>query len=183
MERARPEVWDVLEDVIKEHLVLLNRAPTLHRLSIQAFEPVLVEGRAIQIHPLVCPPYNADFDGDQMPVHVPLSAEAQAEARILMASNRNLLLPKDGSPSVTPQKDVVLGVYYLTLIDEDDRKPSELKVFESQDAARLAYDVGAIQLHERIIVRMESGERLETTVGRCIFNEVLPRASGLSTLL
>ncbi|MGI6633102.1 MAG: DNA-directed RNA polymerase subunit beta' [Bacillota bacterium] len=174
VERARPEVWDVLEDVIKEHLVLLNRAPTLHRLSIQAFEPVLVEGRAIQIHPLVCPPYNADFDGDQMPVHVPLSAEAQAEARILMASNRNLLLPKDGSPSVTPQKDVVLGVYYLTLIDEDDRKPSELKVFESQDAARLAYDVGAIQLHERIIVRMESGERLETTVGRCIFNEVLP---------
>ena len=144
VERARPEVWDVLEEVIKEHLVLLNRAPTLHRLSIQAFEPVLVEGRAIQIHPLVCPPYNADFDGDQMPVHVPLSAEAQAEARVLMASNRNLLLPKDGSPSVTPQKDVVLGVYYLTLIDEDDRETKDLKPFESEDAAILAYDVGAI---------------------------------------
>lgn len=174
VERARPEVWDVLEDVIKEHLVLLNRAPTLHRLSIQAFEPVLVEGRAIQIHPLVCPPYNADFDGDQMPVHVPLSAEAQAEARILMASTRNLLLPKDGSPSVTPQKDVVLGVYYLTLIDEDDRDVRELRAFESEDAAILAYDVGAIRLHERILVRLQSGERLETTVGRCIFNQALP---------
>lgn len=174
VERARPEVWDVLEDVIKEHLVLLNRAPTLHRLSIQAFEPVLVEGRAIQIHPLVCPPYNADFDGDQMPVHVPLSAEAQAEARILMASNHNLLLPKDGSPSVTPQKDVVLGVYYLTLLDADDRKSSELKVFESEDAATFAYDVGAIKLHERILVRMGAGDRLETTVGRCIFNQILP---------
>jgi DNA-directed RNA polymerase subunit beta' len=174
VERARPEVWDVLEEVIKEHLVLLNRAPTLHRLSIQAFEPVLVEGRAIQIHPLVCPPYNADFDGDQMPVHVPLSAEAQAEARVLMASNRNLLLPKDGSPSVTPQKDVVLGVYYLTLIDEDDRETKDLKPFESEDAAILAYDVGAIRLHERILVRIHSGERIETTVGRCIFNQVLP---------
>jgi DNA-directed RNA polymerase subunit beta' len=174
VERARPEVWDVLEDVIKGHLVLLNRAPTLHRLSIQAFEPVLVEGRAIQIHPLVCPPYNADFDGDQMPVHVPLSAEAQAEARILMASTRNLLLPKDGSPSVTPQKDVVLGVYYLTLIDEDDRNIKELRAFESEDAAILAYDVGAIRLHERILVRLTSGERVETTVGRCIFNQVLP---------
>ncbi|NLA61049.1 MAG: DNA-directed RNA polymerase subunit beta' [Firmicutes bacterium] len=174
VERARPEVWDVLEDVIRDHLVLLNRAPTLHRLSIQAFEPVLVEGRAIQIHPLVCPPYNADFDGDQMPVHVPLSAEAQAEARILMASTRNLLLPKDGSPSVTPQKDVVLGVYYLTLIDEDDRNIKELRAFESEDAAILAYDVGAIRLHERILVRLTSGERVETTVGRCIFNQVLP---------
>ncbi|MGI6663241.1 MAG: DNA-directed RNA polymerase subunit beta' [Bacillota bacterium] len=174
VERARPEVWDVLEDVIRDHLVLLNRAPTLHRLSIQAFEPVLVEGRAIQIHPLVCPPYNADFDGDQMPVHVPLSAEAQAEARILMASTRNLLLPKDGSPSVTPQKDVVLGVYYLTLIDKDDRNIKELRAFESEDAAILAYDVGAIRLHERILVRLTSGERVETTVGRCIFNQVLP---------
>ena len=174
VERARPEVWDVLEDVIKDHLVLLNRAPTLHRLSIQAFEPVLVEGRAIQIHPLVCPPYNADFDGDQMPVHVPLSAEAQAEAKILMASNRNLLLPKDGTPSVTPQKDVVLGIYYLTLMDEDDRESKEFSAFESEDAAILAYEVGVIRLHERILVRLESGERVETTVGRCIFNQVLP---------
>ena len=174
VERAKPEVWDVLEEVIREHQVLLNRAPTLHRLSIQAFEPVLVEGRAIQIHPLVCPPYNADFDGDQMPVHVPLSAEAQAEAKILMASNHNLLLPKDGSPSITPTKDVVLGIYYMTLQEDDDRKPNELKAFASVDAATLAYDVGAVGLGERILVRMENGERMETTVGRCLFNQVLP---------
>jgi len=177
VERARPEVWDVLEEVIKEHMVLLNRAPTLHRLSIQAFEPVLVEGRAIQIHPLVCPPYNADFDGDQMPVHVPLSAEAQAEARILMASNHNLLLPKDGTPSITPQKDVVLGVYYLTLIDNDNRDVKELKRFESPDAAILAFEAGAIKLHERIVVRLRKDggtERIETSAGRCIFNSVLP---------
>jgi len=174
VERAKPEVWDVLEEVIKEHQVLLNRAPTLHRLSIQAFEPVLVEGRAIQIHPLVCPPYNADFDGDQMPVHVPLSAEAQAEAKILMASNHNLLLPKDGSPSITPTKDVVLGIYYLTREDADDRKESELPAFHSIDAATLAYDVGAIKLTERIVVRMEDGSRIVTTVGRCLFNQVLP---------
>ena len=174
VERARPEVWDVLEEVIKDHLVLLNRAPTLHRLSIQAFEPVLVEGRAIQIHPLVCPPYNADFDGDQMPVHVPLSAEAQAEAKILMASTRNLLLPKDGTPSVTPQKDVVLGIYYLTLIDEDGRDVKELRAFESEDSAIVAYDVGVIKLHERILVRLRSGDKVITTVGRVIFNEVLP---------
>ncbi len=174
VERAKPEVWDVLEEVIKEHQVLLNRAPTLHRLSIQAFEPVLVEGRAIQIHPLVCPPYNADFDGDQMPVHVPLSAEAQAEAKILMASNHNLLLPKDGSPSITPTKDVVLGIYYMTREDKDDRKESELPAFHSVDAATLAYDVGAIKLGERIIVRMDDGSRIVTTVGRCLFNQVLP---------
>ena len=174
VERARPEVWDVLEEVIKEHLVLLNRAPTLHRLSIQAFEPVLVEGRAIQIHPLVCPPYNADFDGDQMPVHVPLSAEAQAEAKILMASTRNLLLPKDGSPSITPTKDVVLGIYYLTLMDRDDKKPHELKAFASIDAAILAYQAGAVRLRERILVRLDPQHRVETTVGRCLFNQVLP---------
>ncbi|HHW18414.1 MAG TPA: DNA-directed RNA polymerase subunit beta' [Firmicutes bacterium] len=178
VERARPEVWDVLEEVIKEHPVLLNRAPTLHRLSIQAFEPVLVEGRAIQIHPLVCPPYNADFDGDQMPVHVPLSAEAQAEARILMASIHNLLLPKDGSPAITPTKDVVLGIYYLTL--EDDRTPLEnghLKAFASMDEAILAYETGNIKLHQKIELRLSQGDRTEritTTVGRCIFNQVLP---------
>ncbi|MGI6643035.1 MAG: DNA-directed RNA polymerase subunit beta' [Bacillota bacterium] len=174
VERARPEVWDVLEEVIKEHLVLLNRAPTLHRLSIQAFEPVLVEGRAIQIHPLVCPPYNADFDGDQMPVHVPLSVEAQAEAKILMASSQNLLLPKDGTPSITPQKDVVLGIYYLTLMDEDDRPAKDRKVFSNADEALMAYDTGIIGLHERIIVRVRDGTKTETTVGRCIFNQVLP---------
>ena len=175
VERAKPEVWDVLEEVIREHQVLLNRAPTLHRLSIQAFEPVLVEGRAIQIHPLVCPPYNADFDGDQMPVHVPLSAEAQAEAKILMASNRNLLLPKDGSPSITPTKDVVLGIYYLTVMDEDDRKEQELKAFNSPDAAILACDVKAITLREKILVRLDTGERVATTAGLCIFNQVLPQ--------
>ncbi len=174
VERARPEVWDVLEEVIKEHQVLLNRAPTLHRLSIQAFEPVLVEGRAIQIHPLVCPPYNADFDGDQMPVHVPLSAEAQAEAKILMASTQNLLLPKDGTPSITPQKDVVLGIYYLTLMDEDERPVLDLKAFGTADEALLAYDEGVIRLHDRIIVRLDERTRVETSVGRCIFHQVIP---------
>ncbi len=182
VERVRPEVWDVLEDVIKEHQVLLNRAPTLHRLSIQAFEPVLVEGRAIQIHPLVCPPYNADFDGDQMPVHVPLSVEAQAEAKILMASNRNLLLPKDGTPSITPQKDVVLGIYYLTLIDEDERPQNQLKAYGSMDEAILAHDQGAVKLHERILLRLHNDSadytRIETCVGRCIFNEVIPEKLG-----
>ncbi len=177
VERAKPEVWDVLEEVIKEHQVLLNRAPTLHRLSIQAFEPVLVEGRAIQIHPLVCPPYNADFDGDQMPVHVPLSAEAQAEAKILMASNHNLLLPKDGSPSITPTKDVVLGIYYLTMQEDDSKPDGELPAFQSIDAATLAYDVGAISLRERIRVRRDGHPGLTvTTVGRCLFNQALPEA-------
>lgn len=179
VERARPEVWDVLEEVIRDHPVLLNRAPTLHRLSIQAFEPVLVEGRAIQIHPLVCPPYNADFDGDQMPVHVPLSVEAQAESRVLMASTRNLLLPKDGSPSTTPTKDVVLGVYYLTMADEavrEDQGDSGRTALESPDAAILAYSVGAIGLHEMVEVRVRPGERIITTAGRCIFNEVLPES-------
>jgi len=182
VERARPEVWDILEEVIKEHPVLLNRAPTLHRLSIQAFEPVLIEGRAIQIHPLVCPPYNADFDGDQMPVHVPLSAEAQAEARVLMASTHNLLLPKDGSPSVTPTKDIVLGIYYLTLEKADPEGSSgnnrRLKIFSSMGEAILAYETGNVKLHEKILLRFsrngEQFERIETTPGRCIFNQVLP---------
>ena len=148
VERARPEVWDILEEVIKEHPVLLNRAPTLHRLSIQAFEPVLIEGRAIQIHPLVCPPYNADFDGDQMPVHVPLSAEAQAEAKILMASNHNLLLPKDGTPAVTPTKDIVLGIYYLTLTEDYDPEQVDDKnihrKFTSIDETIMAYETGNV---------------------------------------
>ncbi|HHY35459.1 MAG TPA: DNA-directed RNA polymerase subunit beta' [Firmicutes bacterium] len=175
VERARPEVWDILEEVIQDHPVLLNRAPTLHRLSIQAFQPVLVEGRAIQIHPLVCPPYNADFDGDQMPVHVPLSAEAQAEARILMMSVHNLLWPKDGTPVVTPSKDIVLGCYYLTLMDEKASEDGRIKSFANPDEAIMAYEHKAVKLHEKIRVRLENGEMLETSVGRVLFNEALPK--------
>ncbi|MFY9139136.1 MAG: DNA-directed RNA polymerase subunit beta', partial [Thermacetogeniaceae bacterium] len=175
VERARPEVWDVLEDVIKDHPVLLNRAPTLHRLGIQAFEPILVEGRAIQIHPLVCTGYNADFDGDQMAVHVPLSAEAQAEARILMLSAHNLLNPKDGRPVVTPTQDMVLGIYYLTL--EVDGEKGEGKVFRDKDEAIFAHESGYVGLHARIKVR-HNGQFMETTVGRLIFNEVVPHNMG-----
>jgi DNA-directed RNA polymerase subunit beta' len=171
VERVRDEVWDVLEDVIKEHPVLLNRAPTLHRLGIQAFEPILVEGRAIQIHPLVCTAYNADFDGDQMAVHVPLSAEAQAEARILMLSSNNILNPKDGAPVVTPTKDIVMGCYYLTL--EREGCKGEGRAFASPDEAVMAYQLGSVDLHARITVRW-GGRRLETTLGRVIFNERLP---------
>ncbi|HAA89864.1 MAG: DNA-directed RNA polymerase [Thermoanaerobacterales bacterium 50_218] len=175
VERMRNEVWDVLEDVIKEHPVLLNRAPTLHRLGIQAFEPVLVEGRAIQIHPLVCTGYNADFDGDQMAVHVPLSSEAQAEARILMLSSHNLLNPKDGSPVVTPTQDMVLGCYYLTLEKEGAR--GEGKIFCEPHEAIYAYESGVIDLHAKIKVRKD-GQLLETTPGRLIFNEVIPDELG-----
>jgi DNA-directed RNA polymerase subunit beta' len=172
VERVKPEVWDVLEEVIREHPVLLNRAPTLHRLGIQSFEPVLVEGRAIQIHPLVCTAYNADFDGDQMAVHVPLSAEAQAEARLLMLSTHNILNPKDGKPVTTPTQDMVIGCYYLTLEKPDDSVTE--KAFLSIDEARMAYDSGYITLHQRIRVRTGQYEYLSTTVGRLIFNEVLP---------
>lgn len=175
VERARPEVWDVLEDVIKQHPVLLNRAPTLHRLGIQAFEPILVEGRAIQIHPLVCTGYNADFDGDQMAVHVPLSAEAQAEARILMLSAHNLLNPKDGRPVVTPTQDMVLGCYYLTL--EVDGEKGEGKIFRDKDEAIFSHESGFVGLHARIKVR-HNGQLMETTVGRLIFNEVVPHNMG-----
>ncbi len=171
VERVRDEVWDVLEDVIKEHPVLLNRAPTLHRLGIQAFEPVLVEGRAIQIHPLVCTAYNADFDGDQMAVHVPLSAEAQAEARILMLSANNVLNPKDGRPVVTPTQDLVLGCFYLTL--EREGAKGEGRCFANPEEAIMAHETGVINLQARITVRM-NGQRLETTVGRLLFNEALP---------
>ncbi|HAI20930.1 MAG TPA: DNA-directed RNA polymerase subunit beta', partial [Clostridiales bacterium UBA8153] len=172
LERVKPEVWDVLEDVIKEHPVLLNRAPTLHRLGIQAFEPVLVEGRAIQIHPLVCTAYNADFDGDQMAVHVPLSAEAQAEARLLMLSVHNVLNPKDGTPVVTPTLDMVLGSYYLTVADTAS-PDGQLRAFGSTEEAMMAYELGHLRLHERIWVRV-NGRRLRTTVGRVIFNDQLP---------
>ncbi|GAW92101.1 DNA-directed RNA polymerase subunit beta' [Calderihabitans maritimus] len=171
VERVRNEVWDVLEEVIKEHPVLLNRAPTLHRLGIQAFEPVLVEGRALQIHPLVCTAYNADFDGDQMAVHVPLSAEAQAEARLLMLSTHNILNPKDGRPVVTPTQDMVIGCYYLTVIKPGAK--GEGKIFLNYEEAYLAYLHGAIDLQAKIKVRM-NGELVETTVGRLIFNKEAP---------
>ncbi|MGI5867179.1 MAG: DNA-directed RNA polymerase subunit beta', partial [Syntrophaceticus schinkii] len=175
VERARPEVWDVLEDVIKQHPVLLNRAPTLHRLGIQAFEPILVEGRAIQIHPLVCTGYNADFDGDQMAVHVPLSTEAQSEARILMLSAHNLLNPKDGRPVASPTQDMVLGCYYLTLEVEGAR--GEGKCFRDIDEALFAYESNVIDLHAVIKARY-NGKLMETTVGRLIFNQVIPPELG-----
>ena len=176
VERVRPEVWDILEEVIKEHPVLLNRAPTLHRLGIQAFEPVLIEGKAIQIHPLVCSPYNADFDGDQMAVHLPLSAGAQAEARLLMLSSNNILLPAYGNPVLTPTQDMVLGINYLT-IDKENAK-GEGKIFSSLDEVRIAYEAGYVELHA-IIKVMYKGGLLKTTPGRVIFNEVIPDALGL----
>ena len=151
VERSRPQVWDVLEDVIKEHPVLLNRAPTLHRLGIQAFEPVLVEGKALQIHPLVCTAFNADFDGDQMAIHVPLSAEAQAEARVLMLSANNILSPASGRPIVTPTQDLVIGAFYLT--EEVAGAAGEGRVFRHLWEALRAYDEGALSLHARITMR------------------------------
>ncbi len=172
VERVRPEVWDVLEEVIKEHPVLLNRAPTLHRLGIQAFEPVLSEGRAIKIHPLVCTAYNADFDGDQMAVHVPLSAEAQAEARLLMLSAHNILSTKDGKPVATPTQDMVLGSYYLTI--EKEGGLGEGRIFSNPNEAQLAYYHKELDLQAKIRVRMPEYGLVTTTVGRITFNEVLP---------
>lgn len=169
IERSESVVWDILEEVIDGHPVMLNRAPTLHRLGIQAFEPVLVEGRAIQLHPLVCTAFNADFDGDQMAVHVPLSIEAQTEARMLMLATNNILAPATGKPIITPSQDMVLGMYYLTIMKEDDE--SELRYFYNFEDAISAYETGVINLHEKIVVRDEKGERIETTVGRIIFNE------------
>ena len=183
VERLRPEVWDVLEDVIKEHPVLLNRAPTLHRLGIQAFEPILVEGRALKLHPLVCTAYNADFDGDQMAVHVPLSPEAQAEARFLMLSANNLLKPQDGKPVTVPTQDMVLGSYYLTLVKDGDK--GEGKVFSDVDEAMMAYKNGVVTLHARIKVRMykeidgvKQHKIINATVGQLIFNEHIPQDLG-----
>ena len=181
VEDVNPEVWDVLEDVIKGHPVLLNRAPTLHRLGIQAFEPVLVEGNAIKLHPLVCTAYNADFDGDQMAVHVPLSVESQAEARFLMLSPNNILAPKDGSPITTPSQDMVLGSYYLTM-EEDDAKGSGM-VFKDYNEMLLAYYNGKVHLHARVKVRVkldaqDSGRLVESTVGRFIFNKNIPQDLG-----
>jgi DNA-directed RNA polymerase subunit beta' len=171
VERGRPEVWDALENVIREHPVMLNRAPTLHRLGIQAFEPMLVEGEAIKIHPLVCAAFNADFDGDQMAVHVPLSPEAQLEARLLMWAPYNILSPANGSPVAAPSQDIVIGCYYLTREKAGQR--GDGMVFADMDEVRAAYDAGEVGLLARIKLRWH-GERLETTVGRVIFNEMLP---------
>ena len=183
VERGKPEVWDALETVIKGHPVLLNRAPTLHRLGIEAFEPILVEGRAIKLHPLVCTAFNADFDGDQMAVHLPLSVEAQAEARLLMLSANNLLKPQDGKPVTVPSQDMVLGSYYLT-IDRDTEKGSG-KVFRNEDEALMAYDEGVIGIHAPIKVRRSvvvDGETVtgivDATAGRLIFNQKIPQDLG-----
>ncbi len=183
VERVKNEVWDVLEEVIKEHPVLLNRAPTLHRLGIQAFEPVLVEGRALKLHPLVCTAYNADFDGDQMAVHVPLSAEAQAEARFLMLSANNLLKPQDGKPVAVPTQDMVLGSYYMTIVKDGSK--GEGKVFGSVDEAVMAYESGDITLHSKIKVRIRKefdgvvkSKIIDCTVGRLLFNDGIPQDLG-----
>ena len=169
VERVKDEVWEVLEEVIKDHPVLLNRAPTLHRLGIQAFEPVLVEGRALQLHPLVCTAYNADFDGDQMAVHVPLSAEAQAEARLLMLAANNILNPKDGKPVCTPTQDMVLGSYYLTN-ERPNPERRQMPIFRDQEEAEYAYDQGAVTLQEPVKVRID-GKLFQTCLlytSRCV---------------
>jgi len=173
VEKETPIVWDILEEVIKEHPVLLNRAPTLHRLGIQAFEPLLIDGKAIQLHPLVCPAYNADFDGDQMAVHIPLSIEAQAEARILMMSTNNILSPANGKPIIVPTQDIVLGLYYLTI----ERKfvKGEGKYFADPEEVMVAYDAGMIDLHARIKIKF-NGKPVETTVGRVILRDVIEHA-------
>ena len=183
VEKVRPEVWDILEEVIRDHPVLLNRAPTLHRLGIQAFEPILVEGKAIKLHPLACTAFNADFDGDQMAVHVPLSLEAQAEARFLMLAHNNILKPQDGRPVISPSQDMVIGCYYLTII-HDGAKGSG-RIFSSMDEAEMAYALGQITLQSPIKVRIErtfgeeKGSKLiDTTLGRLIFNAALPQNLG-----
>jgi DNA-directed RNA polymerase beta' subunit len=174
VEKETPEVWDILEDVVKEYPVLLNRAPTLHRLGIQAFEPVLVEGKAIQLHPLVCTAFNADFDGDQMAVHIPLSVEAQVEARVLMMSTNNILSPAHGKPIIVPTQDIVLGLYYLTRESSDPELEGKVpRLFADTSEVRVAYDAGVVDLHEKIMVRY-GGERIPTTVGRVLLSEIVP---------
>ena len=183
VERLRPEVWDILEDVIKDHPVMLNRAPTLHRLGIQAFEPVLVEGRAIKLHPLVCTAFNADFDGDQMAIHVPLSPEAQAEARYLMLSVNNLLKPQDGKPVTVPTQDMILGSYYLTMEVEGEK--GEGTYFSSPEEAIISFENKEVGMHAKVFVRMskvengvEKHKKVETTVGRIIYNKGIPQDLG-----
>lgn len=175
IERGDTVVWDVLEELIKGHPVLLNRAPTLHRLGIQSFEPVLVEGRAIQLHPLVCTAFNADFDGDQMAVHIPLSLEAQAEARMLMLATNNVLLPATGKPAITPTQDMVLGLYYLTLENPRAQKGEGMRFFGFDDALA-AFESKVVDIHARIHVRDTDGTMIETTAGRIIFNKTVRQA-------
>ena len=172
VEREVPEVWDTLDDVVKEYPILLNRAPTLHRLGIQAFEPILIEGKALQLHPLVCTAFNADFDGDQMAVHIPLSVEAQIEARVLMLSSNNILSPANGSPIIVPSQDIVLGIYYMTRGVSGSK--GQGKIFANPEEVRCAYDAKAVDLHARIIVRMDK-ERFNTTVGRILLWEIIPK--------
>ena len=188
VEEEGPEVWDILEDVIREHPVLLNRAPTLHRLGIQAFEPILIEGKAIQLHPLVCAAFNADFDGDQMAVHVPLSLEAQMEARTLMLASNNVLSPANGEPIIVPSQDIVLGLYYMTR-DKVAARGEGMRFADVKEVQRV-YDQGLIDLHAKVTVRVkefdldidgnktEKTTRYETTVGRALLSEILP--AGLS---
>jgi DNA-directed RNA polymerase subunit beta' len=172
IERGETIVWDVLEEVIQGHPVMLNRAPTLHRLGIQAFEPVLVEGRAIQLHPLVCPAFNADFDGDQMAVHVPLSVEAQSEARLLMLATNNILAPATGQPIITPSQDMVLGIYYLTIDNPHAQKGAGMTFYSFEDAIS-AFESNLLHIHAKILVRDEAGDLVETTAGRIIFNNAI----------
>src|SRR5262249_35817502 len=184
VEKEKPEVWDILDEVIREHPVLLNRAPTLHRLGIQAFEPVLIEGKAIQLHPLVC----AAFDADQMAVHVPLSLEAQLEARVLMMSTNNILHPANGSPIIVPSQDIVLGLYYLSIMREGEEKGKQLKVFGDMAEIEHALHAKVIDLHPRIKSRWigveEKGKPVpqwfETTPGRVMLGEVLPKSAKIS---
>jgi DNA-directed RNA polymerase subunit beta' len=174
VEREVPEVWDTLDEVVREYPVLLNRAPTLHRLGIQAFEPILIEGKAIQLHPLVCTAFNADFDGDQMAVHIPLSVEAQIEARVLMLSSNNILSPANGSPIIVPSQDIVLGIYYMTRGVTGSK--GEGKIFSNPEEVRCAYDAKAADLHARVMVRID-GERYNTTVGRILLWEIIPKGN------
>ena len=186
VEKERPEVWDILEEVIREHPVLLNRAPTLHRLGIQAFEPVLIEGKAIQLHPLVCTAFNADFDGDQMAVHVPLSLEAQLEARVLMMSTNNILSPANGKPIIVPSQDIVLGLYHITM--ERAGEKGEGMAFTNVGEIEQALEAKAVSLHARIKARFETVDengkpivrRVETTPGRMLLSEILPRHPAVS---
>ena len=182
VEKEKPEVWDILDEVIREHPILLNRAPTLHRLGIQAFEPVLIEGKAIQLHPLVCAAFNADFDGDQMAVHVPLSLEAQLEARVLMMSTNNILHPANGSPIIVPSQDIVLGLYYLSIAM--DNEPGEGMIFGNTAEIHHALDAKVVTLHAKIKGRFRSIDEkgkptshiYETTPGRMLLGELLPRS-------
>ena len=179
VERETPEVWDTLSEVVREYPILLNRAPTLHRLGIQAFEPILIEGKAIQLHPLVCAAFNADFDGDQMAVHVPLSIEAQIEARVLMMSTNNILSPANGEPIIVPSQDIVLGCYYISR--ERPGALGEGRLFSGPDEVRIAYDQGQLDLQARIDVRID-GERYQTTAGRVLLNEIVPKELGFEVV-